>query len=383
MIVLYNPWSTHSSRKPLPMSLLAVASGLEGEFDYEIVDGNTEADPVGRVIELGKSRPLTAIGVTVMPGPQLNQAVPDSRRLKAAFPGVPLVWGGYFPSQHASTILKDDAVDVCVVGQGERRLAELARVIRDGGALDSIHGLVYREQGQIRQTPPAPLLPLEDLPGWPYHRLPMERYIQRHYLGSRVTAHQSSYGCAFRCNFCGIVPIAGGRWVAQSAGKLDEIVRFHHTQYGADAVQFHDMDFFISEKRTAEFADRITPLGLSWWGQGRVDELMRYSDATWQKMARSGLKMIYSGAEAASEERLLHLNKGGKVHPNLTLELARRMKSFGIVPEFSFMLGSPPDPMADVEATIRFIRRLKIVNPEAEVIMYIYTPIPVDGTLWE
>jgi hypothetical protein len=110
---------------------------------------------------------------------------------------------------------------------------------------------------------------------------------------------------------------------------------------------------------------------------------MRYSDATWQKMARSGLKMIYSGAEAASEERLQHLNKGGKVHPSLTLELARRMASFGIVPEFSFMLGSPPEPMADVDATIRFIRRLKSVNPEAEVIMYIYTPIPVDGTLWE
>src|SRR6185503_8172681 len=38
MIVLYNPWSTPSNKKPLPMSLLAVASKLEGEFDYEIVD---------------------------------------------------------------------------------------------------------------------------------------------------------------------------------------------------------------------------------------------------------------------------------------------------------------------------------------------------------
>ena len=47
VIVLLNPWSTPSPKKPLPMSLLAVGALLEGEFEYEIVDGNVEADPVG------------------------------------------------------------------------------------------------------------------------------------------------------------------------------------------------------------------------------------------------------------------------------------------------------------------------------------------------
>ena len=44
----------------------------------------------------------------------------------------------------------------------------------------------------------------------------------------------------------------------------------------------HDMDFFISEARVAEFAERIAPLGLKWWALGRVDTLMQYSDATWR-----------------------------------------------------------------------------------------------------
>src|SRR5262245_27965954 len=103
MIVLYNPWSTPSKKRPLPMSLLAVAAMLEGEYDYEIVDGNLEPDPVGRIAELGRTRKLIAIGITVMPGPQLNHAVADSQCLKAALPGVPIAWGGYFPSQHADT----------------------------------------------------------------------------------------------------------------------------------------------------------------------------------------------------------------------------------------------------------------------------------------
>ena len=71
MIVLYNPWSTPSQKKPLPMSLLAVASALEGEHEYEIVDGNLHTDPAGHIIALGQSRKLTAIAFTVMPGPQL------------------------------------------------------------------------------------------------------------------------------------------------------------------------------------------------------------------------------------------------------------------------------------------------------------------------
>ena len=52
MIVLFNPWSTPSPKKPLPMSLLAIGSMLEGEFDYTIVDGNVEADPVGAILAI-------------------------------------------------------------------------------------------------------------------------------------------------------------------------------------------------------------------------------------------------------------------------------------------------------------------------------------------
>lgn len=383
MIVLYNPWSTPSPRKPLPMSLLAVASMLEGEFDYEIVDGNVVDDPVGRIVELGREGPLTAVAMTVMPGPQLNHAVPDSRAIKEALPGVPIVWGGYFPSQHAETALRDPAVDFCVHSQGEHTFRELIRTLTRGGSLSDIAGLSWSENGDVRQNPHRALTPLEELPDWPYHRVPMERYLHSHYLGERVTAHHSSFGCPFACSFCAVVEMARRNWLSQSPERVAGVLGLMRDRYGADAVQFHDMDFFISEERTAEFADRITGWDMTWWGLGRVDELMRYSDETWRKMKASGLKMVFCGAESGSEEILKRMNKGGKVSPNMTLELAKRMREYGIVPEFSFVLGSPPDPEADVASTIRFIRKVKEVNPATEVIMYVYTPVPQEGTLFE
>jgi len=383
MIILYQPPSTTQRKPYLPMPLLAVAALLQGEFDCEIVDGNLVSDAVGRIVALASEKKARAIGFTVMPGPQLHHAVPQAQQIKRALPQVPIIWGGYFPSQHAEVCLREDYIDFCVRGQGEQTLLELLRVLDRGGTFSSVAGLSYKENGSIRHNPPRPLIALDDLPDWPYHKVDMPRYLYASYLGRRVGAHQSSYGCPFACSFCAIVDLVKQRWLPQSAARLATIVASQQQQFGIDAIQFHDMDFFVSEARVQEFAERIIPLRLSWWALGRVDELMRYREGTWKVMKASGLKMIFCGAESGSDEVLQRMNKGGRMSVEQTLELAARMKGYGIVPEFSFVLGSPPDPVADIERTIAFIRRLKRLNPAIEVILYLYTPVPLAGTLYD
>jgi hypothetical protein len=231
-------------------------------------------------------------------------------------------------------------------------------------------------------NPVQPLASLDELPDLPYHRVDMERYLHKNYLGRRTASHHSSFGCPFACSFCAVVAMSNRRWTAQSPARMEAVMRHLITTYGIDAVQMHDMDFFISEARTAEFAERIAGLGLRWWALGRIDNLMHYSDATWEKMARSGLAMVFSGAESGSDEALALMNKGGKSAAALALELARRMRHYNVVPEFSFVLGCPPDPAKDVAMTFDFIRRIKAVNPATEIILYTYTPVPLDGTLY-
>jgi len=383
MIVLFNPWSSPSPKKPLPMSLLAIGSMLEGEFDYCIVDGNVEADPIAKILAVEEKTRITAVAVTVMPGPQLRAAVTGCRQLKRMLPYVPIIWGGYFPSQHANACLSESTVDICVRGQGEQTLVEVIRGLRRGGDLSSVAGIAYRRNGQVHHTPPRAVTPLDDLPPWPYYRLPMERYFHTHYLGNRVATHHSSFGCPFACNFCAVVGMSNRKWVAQSPDRVGEALEKFRLIYGADAVQFHDMDFFISEARTQAIADRITALGMTWWGLGRVDELMRYKGTTWEAMKRSGLKMVFCGAESGSTDMLQRMNKGGTASAELTIELAARMKSYGIVPELSFVVGNPPDPEADLAQTLSFIRRIKQVNDATEIILYVYSPVPMDGTFYE
>ncbi|MFN8375209.1 MAG: hypothetical protein U0694_20325 [Anaerolineae bacterium] len=121
--------------------------------------------------------------------------------------------------------------------------------------------------------------------------------------------------------------------------------------------------------------------GIQWWALGRVDTLMSYSDDTWKKMQRSGAKMLFMGAESGDDETLKRMNKGGKSGTAQTLALVERMKHYGIVPELSFVLGNPPDPRADIESTINFIRKIKTINPATELVLYIYTPVPQEGSI--
>jgi len=289
-------------------------------------------------------------------------------------------------------------VDFVIRSQGEQALLQLAEVLRSGGILNSVGGLSWKGAGgsaraggaggsgesspQIINNPVQPLTTLDELPELPYHRVDMERYVHNNYLGRRTVAHNSSFGCPFACSFCAVVAMSNRRWLAQSPARIARVLRHLATTYRVDAVQMHDMDFFISEARTAEFAERIARLGLRWWALGRVDTLMQYRDDTWDKMARSGLAMIFSGAESGTDEALARMNKGGTSSAALTLELARRMRHYGIVPEFSFVLGCPPDPAEDVATTFEFIRRIKGINPAAEIVLYTYTPVPLDGGLY-
>jgi radical SAM superfamily enzyme YgiQ (UPF0313 family) len=367
------------------LSVLSLAAVLEGRHDWTLIDGKIERAPARRLIELARAADARhrLLGVTVMAGPQLEEAVPVCREVKAAVPDLPIVWGGYFPTQHADTVLAAPYVDYVVRSQGERPLLDLVDVCRHGGDLSTVPSLSWRDGDRVVHNPQAPLTPLDDLPRLPYHRLPMDQYIHRNYLGQRTIVHNSSFGCPFACNFCAVVAMSQQRWIAESAPRLEETIRGLVTRYGVDAVQMADMDFFVSESRTAEFSARITDLDLGWWALGRVDTLMKYRDETWRAMTRSGLRMVYTGVESGSDEALARMNKGGNASTELALELARRMREWGVVPEFSFVLGAPPDPVADMERTFKFIRQVKRVNPATEIVMYVYTPVPADGELYE
>ena len=294
------------------------------------------------------------------------------------------MWGGYFPSQHYDVCLQAEYVDYVVLSHGEYVFKGLLDALRSGENPTELPGLAFRhpESGEIIANTRAPIPHPNRLPDFPYDRIAVSRYVRPTFMGSRTLSHHSSYGCPFFCNFCAVVNLVNGRWLAQSAERTATTTRTLVDRWGVNAVEFFDNNFFTHEARVAEFAERIQDLGIGWWGEARIDTMLKYSDKSWALMRDSGLRMVFLGAESGSDETLQRMNKGGKASTAKTLEIARKMAHYGIVPEMSFVLGNPPDPEEDAYGTLEFIRQVKKVNPATEVIIYMYTPVPLSGELF-
>lgn len=387
-LLLFNPRAAPNKPR-IPNSILQVAASVCSDYQVCIVDGNLETDPEKVVLQYMEKYAVSFVGFTVMPGPQLKQAIPIARKVKSAYPHIPMIWGGYFPSNHPEVVLNSGFVDFIINGMGDEVFPRLLQCIEANDDYSQLPNLIYKDsQGAIHENLKTKLPDMDALNPLPYdilHRFyPIPNYLGRTFLGSRTLAYHSSFGCPFTCSFCAVVPIYNARWKGQSAQTMLRRIEDFNARYGATAIEFTDNNFFVSEARTVEFARSLTGKGIGWWGEGRIDTLHKYKDESLQILAESGCKMIFFGAETGDDTLLKKVDKGGTQSREQIIAFAARLQKFGIIPEYSFVLGWPGENaravMKQIKKEIAFIREVKRVNPATEIILYIYSPVPVKGS---
>ena len=376
MILLLHPRTSKPKNRRFPLPILAIAAVLEGKEDYDIVDGNLDKQPDRTLDRIASEKGVELLAVSVMPGPQMAAAIPICKDFRKKHPKVPIVWGGYFPSLYPDTALNARYVDFVVRGQGEDTFIELLSALRGGRRFAEVPGLSFKDDfGLHVHNAERHLRSPNDFPWPPFHRLiSPEKYIQPTFLGRRTAVHHASIGCPFRCKFCGVVPLYDGRQKVEAPERTAAILAHLKRKYSIDSVQFYDNNFFLNESHAVAQAQHLNPLGLRWWAEGRVDSVLRFSDSAWRAIRHSGAKMIFFGAESGSDRVLKEMNK--RITSAQTLELASRIRQFDIIPEFSFVFGNPDDPEGDTKQNIDFIRRIKSLNPDAEIIVQHYIPTP-------
>ncbi len=385
-VLLFNPRSaTYKFR--IPNSILQIAAAIDDKYDWIIIDGNREQNPLEKMLQ-AITYQTQYIGFTIMPGPQLKQAIPFAKKIKELFPKITMIWGGYFASNQYKTVLNSGFVDYVISGPGDYAFPALLNALDNNLPIQEIENLVYLEGGNIVKTKKAELVNYDDLKPLPYDKLDtmysIEKYLGKTYLGNKTLAYHSSFGCPFTCSFCAVVPIYNAKWKAKSAQGVYDDIKYVKEKWGADSIEFHDNNFFVSEKRVVEFCNLIKEENMIWWGEGRIDTINKYKDTTLALMREAGCKMIFFGAETGNDEVLKKMDKGGTQTGEQIAAFAARMKQFDIVPEYSFVLGTPADNKEEVirqiDNDIAFIKRIKSINPETEIIIYVYSPVPTEGS---
>jgi len=376
-VALINPKITSRRNARFPLSIMNLAAAIEPQHRSVLIDGNVDEAAVDLAVAVARDEASTAVGVTVMGGPQVATAIEVSRAIREARPDLPIVWGGYFPTLYPDVALNCDYVDFVVRGQGEDTFAQLLSFLEEGD-LDhygSVPGLSWRRDGCMNHNTDRSISSRHVSPRLRYDLLPRpHEYAVKTFLGNRTVGHQAALGCRFRCTFCGVAAMFKGATILPAGEQLDQEIRFLKERVGADSIQFYDHNFFDREQDVVPILEVLARYELPWWCYARSDALLNLSPESWKLIRRSRMRMAYIGAETPNDSLLKSIRKGTR--SDQTLEVIELCRHHGIIPELSFMVAPPENPEEETEQTFDFIRQVKRINPEAEIIVYVNTPLP-------
>ena len=370
-VVLYNPRAVFFT---MPLALLAIGSELDPEV-YEVVtiDGRLDADAEATLVSHLEG--ALCLGVTVLTGAPIADALGISRLAKRARPDLPVVWGGWHPSMFARECLAEHSVDVTVQGQGEETFAEIVRRLADGRSLEGCAGCTVRlGDGTICANPPRELQSIEKFRAHDYGLIPVERYFAL--KGKRQLDYISSQGCNFRCAFCSDPFVYGRKWVGLDPIRMALRLKELWERYHFDDVNFQDETFFTRRDRVKALAEQIVESGMkiTWAGTMRADQGVRLPDDIWALCKQSGLRRLLVGVESGSDEMLQRIRKDIKIEQ--VFQTAQKMRKYGIAGQFPFIVGFPGESDASITATLACAKRLRAMSPDFQTPVFYFKPYP-------
>lgn len=264
-------------------------------------------------------------------------------------------------------------LDFVIRGEYDYAVADLAETMGNGGKIEDIPGITWRDGEEISQGKPANrLTDLNSLPIPAYDLIDFNNYTESVFINHPAAAMATSRGCPYKCMYCWFPQtIYSHRWVAQSPERMFEEVRYMVERFGVREIKIDDDTFEIDRQRVVDFCELLIRhnVKVAWAPQCRPDlvdeELLRI-------MKRAGCIRILWGCESASQEVLDKMKKGFKV---ADIEKATHLsQKLGIEVLNCFMLGFPWDTEETIRQTIEFAYELNAEFTQFAI------PTPLPGT---
>jgi len=308
-----------------PLALAYVAAVTPAGWDVRIVDEVLEDIPFDHEPDLVG---LTSLTITV---PRAYEIANHYRER-----GIPVVMGGV----HA-TLLPDEAaryVDSVIQGEAEGSWPSLIRDFEAGELKPRYNGLVSDLQGLC--------LPRRDL------------YTHRYFL----QLASASRGCRYRCEFCTLWKLDGGRYRARPPeevlGELEQTNGAALSRvWGKRPLFFTDENVFTEPEWARELFKGMAERGLKRPFAIQASLNIADDDELLALLSQSGCMTILIGFESVSEESLRLMRKGVnlKIGVDRYKEKIAKLHDHGLMSSGSFMFGNDGDDLDIFGRTVDFV----------------------------
>jgi anaerobic magnesium-protoporphyrin IX monomethyl ester cyclase len=385
-----------SSYGPVPhIGLAYIAAVLrQSGHEVEVIDGSGEGidraedfdTPVGRLRRIGLSPkeivdrvPLDAdlVGISHMFLHEWPHVREIAELLRARSPEVPVILGGENATAfHRWIFAETDAVDACVLGEGEAVVVELASRIAEGRTLHGMTGVAFRSaDGQDIDTGLSPRLrELGDIPRPAWDLFPLHSYWKySDFFGihrGRSIPMLATRGCPYRCTFCSSPQMWTTRYVVRDPEDVVDEIEEYVSRYGVESINFCDLTAVTKRGWTLDFCDALERRGLDVEWQVPVGTRVEALDAeVLQRLWDTGCRYITFAPESGSLRMLEIYDKRvslEKIHDAL-----RASHRIGIRSRVNIIIGHPDERWSDQWHSFRFLLRAAVSGcDDAAVIMF-------------
>ncbi len=362
----------------LPLSVLTLAAQLDdNKYQITVIDGRIESNPCNDGLINLIDDECVCIGISAITSYQIMDGIKFARYVKLINPNIPIIWGGWHSSLMPRQTIVNDLVDMIITGQGECTFPLLVDKLANKNDLDDVPNLLYKDQNNnIIVTKEHFLKEIKTVRSieHSYKYINMDNYIQKLWGNKRVIGYESSRGCPCSCKFCSIGSIYSRRWNSLTAEQTFNGVKYLYENHNIDAVHFYDNNFFVDEKRVGDFSKLMIKedIPVRWDGTAVVEQFVNFSDSYLDGLVKSKFYRVIVGIESGDEDVLVKINKR---HTNdQVLKLVEKCKQHNIMASLSFMVGFPWNPEKDFEETILLIEKIKNINSNTEILLFIFSP---------
>ena len=354
-----------------PISVVTLAGHLMQQgFSVEIYDSRTRNDY--KAILSRNVDDLLCVGVSAMAGYQVVDGYDFSKYVKAHFPHIPIIWGGWFPTVTPLICLESPSIDIVVKGQGEELLPEIATKLKTLMPVDATTGISYKDNGEIKHNPMRPLMDPNDFLPINYDLLKTSDYG----LSKGALHYVSSIGCPYSCTFCGVSAFLKRKWYGLKPTRIvNEIIELH-VKYHLKEIIFFDSTFFVDFKRVKEilrgFVREHTTF--KWSGNSYVNQVVKFDEEMLELLQATHCSCLELGIESGSRRMRKIFNKD--FSDDGIANALQKLATARISVRANYIISPPRETKSDFMATVHSMRNVKEANPDNKLVMYQYLPAP-------
>ena len=314
------------------LSLPTLAAFTPEGATVEIVDEKFHTLPDGQGYDV--------VGITAM-----TPLAPKAYRIADMYRsrGIPVIMGGYHP-----TVLPDEALehaDTVCIGEAE---TIWPTIVADAMA------------GRLQKRYRADTFPcLENLPSPRRELLKIAR--SRRFEHINVYFLQTTRGCPFRCSFCAVTSVLGGKLRHRPVAEIEaeiESLGIRRLERGQRRDRFHNIIFFTDDNIVGhkgyarDLLRMVASFNLKWVGQASTN-VADHEDIL-ALLRDSGCMGLAVGFETLSQKNIRDVGKGVN-RTQEYLDRIRKIHTYGIGLAGNFIFGFDHDDESTFGDVVAFV----------------------------